>query len=98
MSGARVPGENKLFALILLLFLIADSIAVLSVDRIESCLLKETQNNNVSNVPEPPMFHLHFGDPAVEVFNSINPTDIRRIKSLRHCVQLEDLSLFTDSK
>lgn len=83
---------------LLSIVLFATSVAVLSIDRIESCLLEEIQKyKSVSNVKSPPIFHLHFGDPVVEIFNAINSSDIKRIKSLNKCVKLEDSSLFEDA-
>jgi hypothetical protein len=87
----------KLYSICLLLFFV-ESLAVLSVDRIESCMLEAVQKmKDFSSKKSAEMFHLHFGDPAVEIFNVINPADIKRIKILNKCVQIEDASLFKDT-
>ena len=98
MGDPSAGRGSKLFSLLLSLLLFSNSIAVLSLDRIESCLLKEGQQSKaIVSQKSSPIFHLHFGDPAVEVFNALNSSDIRRIKSLSKCVKLEDSTLFDDA-
>jgi hypothetical protein len=82
-----------------LLFFLVKSLAILSVDRIETCLLDLIEKSKpILAKKDPALFHLHFGDPAIEIFNVINKSDIKRIKYLAKCVELEDSSLLEDTR
>lgn len=87
--------SKKLYNFSFLLLLLVKTTAFFSIDRIESCLMEKVeQEANTPSKRGAAMFHLHFGDPAVEVLNAINSSDIRRIKSLSNCVKVEDTFLF----
>ena len=101
MICSPVVGTASVFSfLVIFLILIPTSVTAYPLDGIESCLLTEDQlqQRSSSNKKIPPLFHLHFGDPAVEILNAVNSSDIRRIEALRKCVELEDSSLYEDAK
>ena len=100
MMGSPIVGAASVFfCLVIALHLVSTSLAAYPLHSIESCLLNEDQKPwSFSKEKIPPLFHLHFGDPAVEILNALNSSDIRRIETLRKCVELEDSSLYEDTK
>ena len=100
ISRPVVETASVFSCLVIFLILVSTSVTAYPLDGIESCLLNEDQlqQRRSSNKKIPPLFHLHFGDPAVEILNALNSSDIRRIEALRKCVELEDSSLCEDAK
>ena len=73
--------------------------AEVSIERIKFCLLADAKEDKATAGKEnAKLFHLHFGDPVVEVLNALTSLDALRIKALSNCVKQEDLFLFEESK
>lgn len=90
---------KQLLRVIFVSFFFLYSHASLSLDLIEICLLAETQDAaTTTEKNDAKLFHLHFGDPAVEVLNALKSSDILRIKLLSKCIKREELFLFEESK
>ena len=73
--------------------------AEVSIERIEICLSAYTKEDSTNaGKKSTKLFHLHFGDPVVEVLNALTSFDALRIKALSNCVKQEDSFLFEESK
>ena len=73
--------------------------AEVSIERIEICLSAYTKKDSTNaGKKSTKLFHLHFGDPVVEVLNALTSFDALRIKALSNCVKQEDSFLFEESK
>jgi hypothetical protein len=69
------------------------------MDRIEECMLKkESTGKNLPKKTASDIFFLHYGDPAVEVFYTLSPADIKKIEYLKDCVKGEDNNLYDHSR
>ena len=62
---------------------------------VSECLDEEVTRSNFQKKTKQP-FHLHFGDAVVELFNVLSKHDIKRIKSLAHCVAKDDPEFLED--
>jgi hypothetical protein len=96
MRTISIPIYKYLFLLLLSSSIIVNVHGRFSIERIRECVKdEEVLGRKIKNV-EGTIFNLHYGDPAVEVFNIVSSKDMRKLVYLNKCVKLEDSSLFED--
>lgn len=91
--------RHALWAAVFVFLLLFYSDAEVPTERIEICLSAYTKEDSTNaGKKSTNLFHLHFGDPVVEVLNALTSFDALRIKALSNCVKQEDPFLFEESK
>lgn len=61
---------------------------------IKECLESQMKGKRYRTKNIDDMFSMHYGDPAVETFYSLNSNDIKQIEHLSNCIALNDASLY----
>lgn len=65
----------------------------MSIDRVNDCYHQRSNAKNWKKKKDD-TFHMHYGDPAVELFNIFSDDDVKRLQLLSVCITEEDSSYF----
>ena len=65
----------------------------ISLESLRNCLEDQLRGKKFRSISNE-VFTLHYGDPAVEVFNVLTQRDIKSIEFLNFCVKSSGSSLF----